>query len=121
KIRAMMRYVTQKPWNRIPVGTKTVILNPRIACLAGGRNKLMASKAYEVLNAELAGTGLRLMTPYTVNDVKKMEVPLALQALGGRGVVKIPYSNAGQGVFTITSKKELHDFMAMDFGYDQFI
>lgn len=121
KIRAAMRYVTQKPWNRIPVGAKTVVLNPTIACLAGGRNKLMASKAYEILNAELAGTGLRLMTPYTVNDVKKMEVPLALQSLGGRGVVKIPYSNAGQGVFTITTKKELDEFMAMDFIYDQFI
>src|SRR5690606_29403368 len=58
---------------------------------------------------------------YTVNDVNKMEIPIALQSLGGRGVVKVPYSNAGQGVFTITSAKELDEFMAKDYGYDQFI
>ena len=34
KIRAAMRYVTQKPWNRIPPLTKTLIANPIIACLA---------------------------------------------------------------------------------------
>ena len=28
KIRACFRYVTQKPWNRIPVVTKTLMLNP---------------------------------------------------------------------------------------------
>jgi hypothetical protein len=42
---ASFRYVTQKPWNRIPVSTKTKIYNPITACLAGGRNKLLAAKA----------------------------------------------------------------------------
>ena len=46
-IQAAFRYVTQKPWNRLPVRSKTRIFNPVVACLAGGRNKLMASKAYE--------------------------------------------------------------------------
>ena len=35
--------------------------------------------------------------------------------------MKVPYSNAGQGVFTITSPRELEEFMEMDFPYDQFI
>ena len=39
-IRACFRYVTQRPWNRIPLCTKTLILNPIQACLAGGRNKV---------------------------------------------------------------------------------
>jgi len=41
-IRAAFRYVTQKPWNRLPLMSKTKILNPIIACLAGGRNKMVA-------------------------------------------------------------------------------
>ena len=44
-IRAAVRYVTQRPWNRIPPLARTAILNPVIACLAGGRNKLLAAKA----------------------------------------------------------------------------
>ena len=38
-VRAALRYVTQKPWNRIPALTKTFMYNPVLACLAGGRNK----------------------------------------------------------------------------------
>ena len=45
-IRAAIRYVTQKPWNRIPVGLKTFIYNPVLVCLSGGRNKMLAAKAY---------------------------------------------------------------------------
>ena len=36
-IRAAFRYVTQQPWNRIPPLTKTLIYNPVLVCLAGGR------------------------------------------------------------------------------------
>ena len=32
-IRCAFRYVTQRPWNRIPVSTKTLILNPIIYAL----------------------------------------------------------------------------------------
>jgi len=50
-IRAAFRYVTQKPWNRLPLNSKTKILNPTIACLAGGRNKMVAAKAYDIFNS----------------------------------------------------------------------
>jgi len=120
-VRAAMRYVTQKPWSRIPVVTKTRILNPVVGCMAGGRNKLVAAKAYELFNAQSFEHGLKINTPHTVYDVSKIEVPLVIKTLGGKGVVKVPYSNAGQGVFTITSQRELDQFMKDEFVYDQFI
>jgi len=65
-IRAAFRYVTQKPWTRLPLEkSKTLILNPLIACLAGGRNKLMASKAYDFINAEVKHSGIKLVVPKT--------------------------------------------------------
>lgn len=121
RIRAAMRYVTQRPWARIPVGTKTLICNPVIACLAGGRNKLIASKAYEFLNASLSGSGLAVRTPETIRDVSREEIPLWVQRFGGYAVVKVPYSNAGQGVFTITTPQELDALLKMEFSYDRFI
>lgn len=120
-VRAAFRYVTQKPWNRIPLETKTILLNPVIACLAGGRNKAVAAMAYELLNAELAGTGLEIIVPETVRDVGKAEVPLLVRRFGGHAVIKIPYSNAGQGVYTITSQRELDEFMDRKYPYDRFI
>lgn len=120
-IRAALRYVTQKPWTRIPIRTSTVMLNPVIACLAGGRNKLVASKAYDLLNGQLAGSGLQVRTPETITDLRREEVPLFLRRFGGHAVVKVPYSNAGQGVFTITSAQELDCFMNADFPYDRFV
>lgn len=120
-IRAVFRYVTQKPWNRIPIKTKTKILNPIISCLAGGRNKIIAAKAYELFNATLQGTGLKIHTPETVCDIGIHEIPLWVERFGEHAVVKVPYANAGQGVFTITNKTELDSFMKMDHVYDQFI
>lgn len=120
-IRAAFRYVTQRPWNRIPVQTKTAILNPIVACLAGGRNKMVAAKAYDFYNGSLMGTGLSIRTPATTWDVSKREVPLWVRRLGGHAVIKIPYSNAGQGVYTITSQAELDRFMKIDHPYEQFI
>jgi hypothetical protein len=120
-IRAAFRYVTQKPWNRIPFNTKTRILNPIITCLAGGRNKIVASKAYDFYNAELSGSGLKIQTPETIWDVSKNEIPIWVKKMGGHAVVKVPYSNAGQGVYTIINDKELDDFMKLDFSYDRFI
>ena len=110
-IRAAFRYVTQQPWNRIPPITKTLIYNPVLVCLAGGRNKLVASKAYDIYNASQIGNGLKINTPETIWDVSKEEVPLWVQRMGGIAVVKVPYSNAGQGVYTITSQEELDRFM----------
>lgn len=121
KVRAAFRYVTQKPWERLPIYSKTFIFNLPISCLAGGRNKLVAAKAYDFLNAEYAHFGLRINTPETVWDVSKISVPLWVEKFGGQAVIKVPYSNAGQGVFTIVSQKELDEFMTMEFEYDKFI
>jgi hypothetical protein len=120
-IRAAMRYVTQKPWSRIPVFTKTLMLNPVIACLAGGRNKLVAAKAYDFYNADLIASGLEIRTPETVRDLRKAEIPLWVNRFGGFAVIKVPYSNAGQGVYTIVGPEELDAFMALEHDYDQFI
>lgn len=120
-IRAAFRYVTQKPWQRIPLHSKTRILNPVIACLAGGRNKMIADKAYEFFNMEIASSGLSIRVPDTIRDVSKSEIPLWVQSMGGLAVIKIPYSNAGQGVYTITSQAELDAFMAEENHYDKYI
>lgn len=120
-IRAAFRYVTQKPWNRIPCNTKTAICNPVIACLAGGRNKLVAAKAYDLMNAKLQGTGLSIRTPETIRDVSLAEIPLWVEKFGGYAVIKNPYSNAGQGVWTITSARDLDEFYEAAHNYDHFI
>ena len=59
--------------------------------------------------------------PETIWDVSKNEVPLWVKKMGGQAVVKVPYSNAGQGVYTIVTQKELDKFMELDFEYDRFI
>ncbi len=120
-IRAAFRYLTQRPWSRLPLQTKTRVLNPITACLAGGRNKMVAAKAYDLFNSDLEGTGLRINTPETIWDISKEEVPLWVRRLGGQAVVKVPYSNAGQGVFTIVTPEELEAFMDLTFPYDRFI
>ena len=120
-VRGAFRYLTQRPWTRLPLQGKTRIVNPVVACLAGGRNKAVAAKAYDLYNGELAGTGLQIRTPETLRDVTLGEVPMYVAQFGGLAVVKVPYSNAGQGVYTITSAAELDDFMAIDHPYDRFI
>lgn len=120
-IRAAFRYVTQKPWNRLPLHSKTRILNPTVACLAGGRNKMVAAKAYDFFNAEINEHGLKINMPETIWDVSKNEVPLWVKKMGGHAVVKVPYSNAGQGVYTIVTEAELDAFMELEFDYDLFI
>ncbi len=120
-LRGVFRYLTQKPWNRLPLASKTKILNPIVACLAGGRNKMVAAKAYDIYNTEIRPFGLNINTPETIWDVTKTEIPLWVQKMGGQAVIKIPYSNAGQGVFTIINDQELEDFMAMEFEYKRFV
>ncbi|MGB0896286.1 MAG: hypothetical protein ACPGU9_05370 [Flavobacteriaceae bacterium] len=121
KVRACFRYLTQKPWNRLPILSKTKIMNPIISCISGGRNKLVAAKAYDIFNAELMNYGLKINTPNTIWEVRKNEIPLWLKQMGGRAVIKVPYSNAGQGVYTIVTQKDLDDFMSINFDYDLFI
>ena len=120
-IRAAFRYVTQRPWNRIPVNCKTRILNPIVSCLAGGRNKMVASKAYDIFNSEVAQYGLKINIPETIWDVSKNEIPIWVRKMGGHAVIKVPYSNAGQGVYTIVTEEELDSFMELEFDYDLFI
>lgn len=120
-IKAAFRYVTQKPWNRLPIHSKTFIFNSTLACLAGGRNKLVANKAYELFNSKIADSRLKIRFPQTIRDVSKLEIPLWVEKFGGYAVIKNPYSNAGQGVYTITSEDELEEFMDEDHDYDQFI
>lgn len=120
-LRAAFRYVTQKPWNRLPLQCKTKLLNPIVACLAGGRNKMVAAKAYDIYNTELRECGLKINIPETIWDVSREEIPLWVQKLGGQAVIKIPYSNAGQGVYTIISEQELDNFMELDMEYERFI
>ena len=121
KVRACFRYLTQKPWNRLPILSKTKIMNPIISCISGGRNKLVAAKAYDIFNAELNEFGLKINIPNTIWEVRKNEIPLWLKQMGGRAVIKVPYSNAGQGVYTIVTQKDLDHFMAIEFDYDLFI
>jgi hypothetical protein len=122
KVRAAFRYVTQKPWNRLPpLMDKTYVFNPIVCCLAGGRNKMCADKAYEFFNHKNHNKGITIRTPVTIRDVFKREVPIWVKSMGGCAVVKNPYSNAGQGVYTICSKEELDAFMAEDHQYSKFI
>ncbi len=120
-LRGIFRYVTQKPWNRLPIRTRTRMLNPIVACLAGGRNKMVAAKAYDIYNSELEEFGLKINMPETIWDVSKAEIPLWVEKMGGHAVVKIPYSNAGQGVYTITNVAELDRFMQTDIDYQRYI
>ena len=120
-IRAAFRYVTQRPWDRIPPLTRTHMLNPVVTCLAGGRNKMLAAKAYDLFNAEFEVTGMRINVPETIWDVEQTEVPLWVTRMGGYAVIKDPYSNAGQGVWTVTNAAELATFMRGEYRYGRFI
>ncbi len=120
-IRYAHRYVTQKPWNRIPVRSKTRLLNPIIGCLAGGRNKALAAKAYDWYNAQIAPHGLSINTPTTIWDVHFSEVPRWVEKMGGYAVIKVPYSNAGQGVYTITNAEELEAFKQSEVTYERYV
>jgi glutathione synthase/RimK-type ligase-like ATP-grasp enzyme len=64
---------------------------------------------------------LSIKTPETINNVTREQIPLWLHAMGGHAVLKVPYSNAGQGVYTITNENELNDFLAEDHHYDKVI
>jgi hypothetical protein len=120
-IRAALRYVTQRPWARIPPLCQTALMNPVIACLAGGRNKLVAAKAYDLFNAQWRYAGLRIRYPETIWDVEANEIPMWVERMGGVAVIKDPYSNAGQGVWPITRPQELEDFQALEHRYERFI
>lgn len=121
RVRWCMRYVTQKPWTKLPLVSKTVILNPLITCLAWWRNKLVATKAYESYNNIIKHLWLTIKYPETIYDVTLEQVVERIQRWGSIGVVKNPYSNAWQWVYTITSQQELDTFLNENHEYDKFI
>jgi hypothetical protein len=72
-------------------------------------------------NGELRSAGLEIESPETFTNVKREQVPLLVTQMGGKAVVKIPYLNAGQGIFTIVNQEELDDFMASSSDYEEFV
>ncbi|MFN6946629.1 MAG: hypothetical protein ACK4ND_16900 [Cytophagaceae bacterium] len=110
-VRAAFRYVTQNPWELIPLNSKTLLMNPIEACLAGGRNKEEAYRAYQKFNQQFKSRGVDIFTPQTFLNVHLNQLPEYFHQLGGCMVIKVPDSNAGQGVMTITSEKELEQAM----------
>jgi hypothetical protein len=120
-IRAALRYVTQRPWTRLPAVSRTVLMNPVLVCLAGGRNKTTAARAYERFNMRWAGRGLRIATPRTLCDVAWEEVAERVARMGGLAVVKVPYANAGQGIWTITGPRELQAFLDSPRRYERLL
>ena len=120
-IRACLRFVTQRPWKRIPLRTKTLVINPIISCLAGGRNKIMAAHAYKELNEELKDSGMSIRTPLTILNLSKNEIPSCVAKMGGKAVIKVPYGNCGDGVYTITNQKELNTFLETKHFYRKFL
>ncbi|MEZ4272141.1 MAG: hypothetical protein R3C68_12145 [Myxococcota bacterium] len=95
-IRAALRYVTQRPWNRIPPITKTMMFNPVVVCLAGGRNKMLAAKAYDFYNGEIQPSGLLIRTPETIGDVSRAEIPLWLSRMVALPSSRIPTATLGR-------------------------
>ncbi len=49
------------------------------------------------------------------------QIPLWVKRMGGMAVVKVPYANAGQGVWTIVNDEELAAFMLIQHHYQSFI
>ncbi len=121
RVRWWIRYVTQQPRKYIPIRCNTLLINPIISCLAWGRNKLVATKAYEKYNARIQHLWLKIMYPETVCDVSLEKIPYRVDRWGGKAVVKNPYSNAWQWVYTITNEKELKAFMEENHTYSKFI
>lgn len=66
-----------------------------VACLAGGRNKITAAKAYESFNNEISDTTMAIRTPETFVNVAKEEIPSLVALFGGHAALKVPYSNRG--------------------------
>jgi len=115
------RYVTQKPWTRLPFNLKTPVLNPIVCCLAGGRNKTVAAKAYQQFNSEHQKAGLEINVPETFTNVRKAAIPLLVERFGGKAVIKVPYLNAGQGIYTVVNESELEAFMNLEHNYEGFV
>ncbi|CAG8769085.1 12779_t:CDS:2, partial [Racocetra fulgida] len=86
---------------------------------AGGQNKVMAAKSFELFNTELSGSGLAIRFPKTVYNVNKSEIYSCIEKIGGRAVIKSPYGRLG--IYTITNSEELKEFFDANQHYQKFI
>jgi hypothetical protein len=71
----------------------------------------VGQRAYEALNTEISTSGLSIRLPRTITNVHRRDMACVVESMNYRVVIKIPYSNAGQGVFTIHSRAEFDAFM----------
>ena len=69
----------------------------------------------------MTNTGLSIRTPKTIIDLTKNQIPEVIKQMGGIGVVKVPYGNCGDGVYTITNQNELNRFLQTDHYYSKFL
>ena len=68
-----------------------------------------------------SGMGLDLLIPTTVHGVAFDELRDLITSMDYRAVVKVPYSNCGQGVFTMLNQAEMERFLAMPHHYDLYV
>ncbi|CAG8785467.1 8121_t:CDS:2, partial [Dentiscutata erythropus] len=120
-IRACFKHMAYKPWILFPLKSKTMVFNNIISCLAGGHNKVMASKSFELFNNELSGSGLGIRFPETICNVNKSEISSCVEKMGGRAVIKAPYGSCGQDIYIITNSEELNKFYDDKHHYEKFI
>jgi hypothetical protein len=120
KIRACYKYVQTKPWLKLPVQSKTFIYNSLLGCLAGGRNKAIASLAYNNLNDELSSQGLKINHPATFINLTKEGVLKQYQERCF-GVAKGLYGNGGHDIFFLTSEKDIDYFKEHSTDFTKYI
>lgn len=81
----------------------------------------MAAVAYESFNRHAISGGLAIQTPKTCVNVAKEIIPKLVEEFGGRAVIKVPYSNKGEQVYTVANQAELSLFMATTHTYEKFL
>jgi hypothetical protein len=120
-VRGAWRYLTDRPWRRLPLRNRGAMVNQIVACIAGGRNKAAAAFAYDEFNRQFGRQGITIRVPRSVIDVAREDLPRQIASFGGRAIVKVPYSNAGQGVFPVISNNDLSALMARHLPYERLI
>jgi hypothetical protein len=117
RIRACYKYVQTRPWLKLPVYSKTFIYNSLLACLAGGRNKAIASLAYENFNKE---SPIKIRHPLTITNLTKEGV-IKIAKDRGMGVAKGLYGNGGEEVFFLMDNNQIENFSKQDLSYNNYI
>ena len=62
-----------------------------------------------------------IRTPDTIIDVRKSEIESCVAAMSGKAVIKMPFGNCGDGVYTICNKQELDRFLSTPHYYNNFL